>query len=79
VAEVVNEIASGVHDRHPKVRGLLIDTNVTRMVVAHQDRLSRFEPHNLELLFVAQPRRGRSKSCSWRRTRHQRTEDRMAA
>jgi predicted site-specific integrase-resolvase len=50
---VVNEIASGVHDRHPKVRGLLIDTNVTRMVVAHQDRLSRFEPHHLESLFVA--------------------------
>jgi predicted site-specific integrase-resolvase len=45
-----------------KVRGLLIDTSVTRMVVAHQDRLSRFEPHYLELLFVAQPRRGRSKS-----------------
>jgi predicted site-specific integrase-resolvase len=50
---MVNEIASGVHDSHPKVRGLLIDTSVTRMVVAHQDRLSRFEPHYLELLFVA--------------------------
>jgi predicted site-specific integrase-resolvase len=60
---VVNDSASGVHEsHHPKVRGLLIDTSVTRMVVAHQDRLSRFEPRYLEMLFVAQPRRGRSKS-----------------
>ena len=59
---MVNEIASGVHDRHPKVRGLLNDTSVTQLVVAHQDRLSRVELHYLELLFVAQPRRGRSKS-----------------
>src|SRR5258707_14809745 len=59
---------SGVHDRRPRVLALLTDTSVTRMVVAYWDRLCRFGAHYLETLFVAQPRRGRSKSRTWRRT-----------
>jgi len=44
VAEVVNERASGAHDSRSKVRGLLNDTSVTRMVVAHRDQLTRLDP-----------------------------------
>ncbi|SRR5260221_948127 len=58
----------GVHDRRPRVLALLTDTSVARMVVAYWDRLCRFGAHYLETLFVAQPRRGRSKSRTWRRT-----------
>jgi predicted site-specific integrase-resolvase len=52
---------------HPRVLALLTDTSVTRMVVAYWDRLCRFGAHYLETLFVAQPRRGRSQSRTWRR------------
>jgi predicted site-specific integrase-resolvase len=41
---VVNESASGVHDSRSKVRGLLNDTSVTRMVVAYWDQLTRLDP-----------------------------------
>jgi predicted site-specific integrase-resolvase len=41
VAEVVNEIASGVHDRRSKVLGLRKHISVTRMVVEHRERLTR--------------------------------------
>jgi predicted site-specific integrase-resolvase len=42
VAQVVKEIASGVNDSRPKLLALLQDTSVTRIVVEHRDRLTRF-------------------------------------
>jgi putative resolvase len=45
VAQVVKEIASGVNDSRPKLLTLLEDTSVTRIVVEHRDRLTRFGFH----------------------------------
>jgi putative resolvase len=61
VAQVVNEIASGVNDRRPQLLALLTsggykDTRVTRIVVEHRDRLTRFGFHYLEALLQAQGR-----------------------
>jgi predicted site-specific integrase-resolvase len=41
VAQVVKEIASGVTDARPKLLALLQAPTVTRIVVEHQDRLTR--------------------------------------
>jgi predicted site-specific integrase-resolvase len=56
VAQVVKEIASGVNDSRPKLLALLKDTSVTRIVVEHQDRLTRCGFHYLEALLQAQGR-----------------------
>lgn len=56
VTEVVKEIASGVNDSRPKLLSLLKDTSVTRIVVEHRDRLTRFGFHYLETLLEAQGR-----------------------
>jgi predicted site-specific integrase-resolvase len=56
VAQVVKEIASGVNDSPPKLLALLKDTKVTRIVVEHRDRLTRFGFHSLEALLQAQGR-----------------------
>jgi putative resolvase len=56
VAQTVKEIASGVNDNRPKLLALLKDTSVTRIVVEHRDRLTRFGFHYLEALLQAQGR-----------------------
>jgi predicted site-specific integrase-resolvase len=56
VAQVVKEIASGANDSRPKLLTLLKDTSVTRIVVEHRDRLTRFGFHYLETLLEAQGR-----------------------
>jgi putative resolvase len=56
VAQVVKEIASGVNDSRPKLLAMLKDTSVTRIVVEHRDRLTRFGFHYLEALLQAQGR-----------------------
>ncbi len=56
VAQVVKEIASGVNDDRPKLLSLLKDTSITRLVVEHKDRLTRFGFRSLETLFEAQGR-----------------------
>jgi putative resolvase len=56
VAQVVQETASGVNDSRPKLLALLKDTSVTRIVVEHRDRLTRFGFHYLETLLQAQGR-----------------------
>jgi predicted site-specific integrase-resolvase len=48
--------ASGVNDNRPKLLALLKDTSVTRIVVEHQDRLTRFGFGYLETLLQAQGR-----------------------
>src|SRR5438105_10443971 len=50
VTQVVKEIASGVNDSRPKLLSLLKDTSITRVVVEHRDRLTRFGFHYLETL-----------------------------
>src|SRR5215467_2988668 len=56
VAQVVREIASGVNDSRPKLLSLLKDTSITRIVVEHQDRLTRFGFRYLETLLETQGR-----------------------
>jgi predicted site-specific integrase-resolvase len=56
VAMVVKEIASGVNDRRPKLLSLLKDTSITRIVVEHRDRLTRFGSHSIDALFTVQGR-----------------------
>jgi predicted site-specific integrase-resolvase len=56
VAIVVKEIASGVNDSRPKLLSLLKDTSITRVVVEHRDRLTRFGFHYIDALFSVQDR-----------------------
>jgi putative resolvase len=56
VAHVVKDVASGAHDSRPKLLTLLKDTSVTRIVVEHRDRLTRFGFPYLEALLQAQGR-----------------------
>ena len=50
VKQVVTECASGLNDQRPKLAKILTDPQVTRIVVEHKDRLTRFGFHYLELL-----------------------------
>ncbi len=54
VAQVVKEIASGVNESRPKLLSLLTDTSITRVVVEHRDRLTRFGFHYIDALFTVQ-------------------------
>lgn len=56
VAKVVKEIGSGVNDTRPKLLTLLRDTSLTRIVVEHRDRLTRFGFHYLQTLLETQNR-----------------------
>ena len=51
VTKVVKEIASGLNDSRPKLVTLLKDTSITRIVVEHKDRLTRFGFNYIETLF----------------------------
>lgn len=42
VSVVVEECASGLNDSRKKLMKLLLDKNITRIVVEHKDRLTRF-------------------------------------
>jgi len=56
VAMIVKEIASDVNDSSPKLLSLFKDTSITRVVVEHRDRLTRFGFHYIETLFSLQGR-----------------------
>ena len=56
VSEVVKEIASGVNETRPKLLALLRETDVTRIVVEHKDRLTRFGFRYIEALLQVQGR-----------------------
>lgn len=56
VAHVVKEIASGVDESCPQLLALLQDRQATRIVVEHQDRLTRFGFRYLETLLELQVR-----------------------
>lgn len=50
IDRVVKETGSGINDNRPKFTGLLRDTRVTRIVVEHKDRASRFGFNYIETL-----------------------------
>lgn len=56
IAQIIKEIASGINDSRPKLLSLLKDTTITRIVVEHKDRLTRFGFHYMETLLEAQGR-----------------------
>jgi len=56
VTQIVKEIASGLNESRPKLLALLKDHQTTRIVVEHQDRLTRFGFRYLETLLELQGR-----------------------
>ena len=56
IHQIVKEVGSGVNDSRPKFLALLNDTSVTRIVVEHQDRATRFGFGYLETLLAQQGR-----------------------
>ena len=51
VKEIVKECASGLNDTRPKLHKILKNKNVTRIVVEHKDRLTRFGFEYIKTLF----------------------------
>lgn len=51
VHEVVTECASGLNDTRPKLQKLLTNPRVTRIVVEHKDRMTRFGFNYITALF----------------------------
>jgi predicted site-specific integrase-resolvase len=56
IDRVVKEVGSGVNDSRPKFLALLADPTVTRLVVEHKDRATRFGFRYLETLLAQQER-----------------------
>lgn len=56
MAKVVKECGSGINDQRPKFLALLADPNITRLVVEHKDRASRFGVAYIQTLFTLQDR-----------------------
>ena len=56
VVELVKEIGSGVNENRPKFLSLLRDPLITRVVVEHKDRLTRFGFRSIETLLEIQGR-----------------------
>jgi predicted site-specific integrase-resolvase len=54
VSEVVEECASGLNDDRPKLKKLLTDKTINRIVVEHKDRLTRFGFHYIQYLWVGE-------------------------
>lgn len=50
IDSVVNEVASGLNDHRPKLEKILRDPDLTRLVVEHKDRLTRFGFNYLQIL-----------------------------
>jgi len=56
VVKLVKEVGSGVNDSRPKLLSLLRDPLITRVVVEHKDRLTRFGFRYIETLLEIQGR-----------------------
>jgi len=54
VAQVVKECDSGINDQRPQLLALLADTSNSHIVVAHQDRCSRFGVAHIQTLLATQ-------------------------
>lgn len=57
VEKVVCEIGSGLNDNRKKLEQLLLDTTITKIVVEHSDRFSRFGMNYIENLLSLQDRK----------------------
>ena len=51
VSEVIEECASGLNDERPKLKKILTDKSINRIVVEHKDRLTRFGFHYIQYLW----------------------------
>ena len=51
VNEIVKECASGLNDKRPKLQKILEDKKITKLVVEHKDRLTRFGFEYIKMLF----------------------------
>lgn len=51
INEIVKECASGLNDNRPKLQKILQDKKITRIVVEHKDRLTRFGFEYIKTLF----------------------------
>jgi putative resolvase len=56
VVKLVKEVGSGVNESRPKLLSLLRDPLITRVVVEHKDRLTRFGFRYIETLLAIQGR-----------------------
>lgn len=54
VNQVVKEVGSGLNDKRDKLESVLSDPKLKRLVVEHEDRLTRFGFNYLEILAKAQ-------------------------
>jgi len=54
VSAVVEECASGLNDSRPKLMKLLLDKTITRIVVEHKDRLTRFGYNYIKNLWLGE-------------------------
>ena len=54
VETIVKECASGMNDQRPKLKALLQDKSITKIVVEHKDRLTRFGFEYIKLLASAE-------------------------
>jgi putative resolvase len=52
VQEIVEETGSGLNDNRKKLKRVLTDRKATRIVVEHQDRLTRFGAEYIKMLCV---------------------------
>lgn len=50
VSHVITEFGSGLNDKRPKLEKLLLDETITKIVVEHKDRLTRFGFNYIEKL-----------------------------
>src|SRR5262249_60322298 len=56
IGGIIKEIGSGLNDQRPRLIKLLNDPTARRIVVEHQDRLTRFGFHYMETLLNQQGR-----------------------
>lgn len=56
VDKIVTEFGSGLNDQRPKLEKLLMDETITKIVVEHKDRLTRFGFNYIEKLLTTQGR-----------------------
>lgn len=56
ISKIVQEVASGMNDTRPKLMKLLTDRTISKIVIEHRDRLTRFGFGYIEQLFAMQGR-----------------------
>jgi len=56
VDAIYKEVASGLNDKRKRLAAMLEDESITRIVVEHKDRLSRFGVNYIDVLLAKQDR-----------------------